>query len=172
MRLRLVTATFTVCLALAACAQGAMQASKVGSCHARNLAPRVMKGFRVVRVIEDPGSHLHWLIEQNIERPDWPARAIQVPDELSRRDYMSCHSDEAEKQGSDQSSPVVHAGDALLIVEDSPAFRAYLEGVALNNGESGGSISARLRIGGKVVAAVVTAPGRAVLDDSRIESYR
>lgn len=173
MRLRQIAAMLTAFVALAICAQGAVRGNEPGSCDAKNPDLSITQGFRAVRVIEDPASHRRWLIEQNLERPDWPARVIQVPQGLSCWNDTR-RSDQAEKRnGLDRSKRVVQAGETLRIVEESPVFRADLEAVALKNGGRGDWISARLRIGGKVVRAIVAAPGRAVLvDNSGIESYR
>jgi hypothetical protein len=57
--------------------------------------------------------------------------------------------------------PVIHAGDALIIEENSALVEARLEAVALGPAESGWAFNARLKIGGNVVRVVALGPGRA-----------
>jgi flagella basal body P-ring formation protein FlgA len=59
--------------------------------------------------------------------------------------------------------PVIHSGDRVRLEEHSPVVDAVFESVALGNAVAGHSVQVRLRIGGRVVRAVATAPGRAVI---------
>ena len=57
--------------------------------------------------------------------------------------------------------PVIHAGDRLIVEENSSVVEARLEAVALGPAAVGSLLQARLRIGGRVVRVVALASGRA-----------
>ena len=57
--------------------------------------------------------------------------------------------------------PVIHAGERLIVVENTPLIEARLEAVALSPAAVGSPLDVRLSIGGKVIQAVALAPGRA-----------
>ena len=57
--------------------------------------------------------------------------------------------------------PVIHAGDRLIVGENTPVVEARLEAVALNPATVGSVFKVRLAIGGKVVRARALGPGRA-----------
>jgi hypothetical protein len=172
MKLRQIAATLPVLLVLELCAQDPTSGSKAG-CDARNPELSISEGFRALRVVEDPGSHRRWLIEQNVARPEGPARVVQIPNELSCGTETNWRNDQVEKRnGQIKSTPLVRAGEVVRIVQESPTVRVDLEAMALSSGGRAETIAARLRMSGKVVIAVVAGPGRAVLPSARNESYR
>jgi hypothetical protein len=62
-------------------------------------------------------------------------------------------------------APILHSGDRLIVDEHTAVVDAQLEAVAMGPAAAGGSLNVRLAIGGRVVRAVATAPGRAVLQE-------
>jgi hypothetical protein len=64
-------------------------------------------------------------------------------------------------------SVVIHAGDRLVVEEHTAVAQGYLDAVALNAAEVGGTLDIRLKIGSKVRRAVAIAPGRAALAQLR-----
>jgi flagella basal body P-ring formation protein FlgA len=60
-------------------------------------------------------------------------------------------------------SLVIRPGDFLLIEEHTAAADLYLEGVALESAELGGTINARLKLAGKIVKVTAVERGKAAL---------
>ena len=129
-------------------------------------------GFRAMRIIEDPATHQRWLLERNVDHPARPALLTPITGDrsCSVRSFQ-----QREKRdmghGSQVLLPMVHAGDALVVVEDTQAWHVEMDAVALTYGSPGDSIMVRLRIGGKVTRATVISRGRAVAAN-RFEVYR
>jgi hypothetical protein len=129
-------------------------------------------GFRAMRIIEDPATHRRWLLERNVDHPARPAllTAITRDRSCSVRSFQ-----QREKRdmghGSQVLLPMVHAGDALVVVEDTQSWHVEMEAVALTPGSPGDSIMVRLRIGGKVTRATVISKRRAVAANG-FEVYR
>lgn len=120
--------------------------------------------YRATRVILDAGTHQRWLLERNVSRPAFPARLIPVSGELS------CARFGFEESGHRSTSnpkrpllPVIRAGDSLILVEHTRVSDARFEGIALSTGAAGEAIQVRLKIGGRTLIAIPTAPGRAML---------
>ena len=70
------------------------------------------------------------------------------------------------------SLPIVHRGEALVMSEDTLTLHAEFEATALSDGARGESIMVRLRLGGKIVRANVSAPGRVVPHPDQNEDNR
>jgi len=119
------------------------------------LAPDNVLREIVLREIKDPQTGAHWLIVANAANPAGPGRMVLAPD--------ASRSDGAEPTR--QVAPVVaiHRGDRVVVEEHTRVAEAYLEAVAMEPAVAGASFHVRLKIGGKVVGAVATAPGRATL---------
>jgi len=58
---------------------------------------------------------------------------------------------------------VIHGGDKIIVEEHTTVVDARLEAVALGPAAQGNAFRVRLNIGGKVILAVATAPGQAVV---------
>jgi len=58
-------------------------------------------------------------------------------------------------------TPVIHAGERLIVEEDTAVVSSRLEAVALGPAAIGAAFEVRLKIGGKLLLAVALAPGRA-----------
>jgi hypothetical protein len=126
-------------------------------------------GFHAVRIIVDPATQRRWLLERNTEHPARPALLTPV-----KADGSCCVCSIEQTTGRRnglQIQPTVRAGDALVVVEDAPAWHAEMEAVALSYGSPGDSILVRLRIGGKVARATVISRTRAVAAN-KVEAYR
>jgi hypothetical protein len=57
--------------------------------------------------------------------------------------------------------PVIHAGDRLIVEENTRVAVARLEAIAMGPALRGSPLNVRLSIGGNVVRAVALGPGRA-----------
>ena len=140
--------------------QGRRETAAQGAdCH--SLESSVDAGFRATRVIVDPGTHQGWLLERNVSRPASPARLVPVSCDFSCRFRESGHGSALNQEQTQL--PIVHAGDALILVERTRVSEARLEATALSSGSPGEAIKVRLKIGGHTLLAIPTAPGRAML---------
>jgi hypothetical protein len=109
-------------------------------------------GLRSVRVIEDPHSGRRWVLASDPKHPGGPGKLVPQPAGAAAK------SEEAQK-----ALPVIRASDRVLVEENTRVARGLFEGVALSTATKGASFRVRLRVGGRVVWAVATGPGRAVL---------
>jgi hypothetical protein len=108
----------------------------------------------IVREIDDPHTGGRWLLARDPVHPGGPGRLvlaggvrITVP-----------------RPGApivEPPHPVIHAGDRLVVEENTTVVEARLEAVALGPAAIGSPLDVRLKIGGTVVRAVALAPGRA-----------
>jgi hypothetical protein len=108
-------------------------------------------GERIVREIKDPHSGTLWRLYANAENPAGPGRLVMA----GREEHGTSFTAQTKK-----SVPAIHAGQRVMVEEHSSAVEAYLEGTALESSPVGSRLQVRLRMGGKVVRALVTAPGR------------
>jgi hypothetical protein len=112
----------------------------------------------VVREIDDPHTGARWLLMRDLSHPGGPGRLLLV--ESTRNPARQAA---GAKQSRVEPRPVLHAGDQLIVEENTPVVESHLEAVALGPAVIGSAFNVRLTMGGKVVRAVALAPGRAVL---------
>lgn len=107
----------------------------------------------IVAEIQDPATGRRWLLERDLAHPGGPGRLVEA------------EGSGATKRGSPtrRRRPVIHAGDRVVVEEDTATVRARLEAVALATACAGTRLKVRLRIGGRLVPVVALAPGRARL---------
>lgn len=113
----------------------------------------------VVREIDDPHTGAHWLLMRDSSHPGGPDRMVLVK---SVGDPVLQNKTAVEPPRVEL-RPVLHAGERLIVEENTPLVEARLEAVALGPAAIGSALAVRLTIGGKVVRALALAPGRAVL---------
>lgn len=117
--------------------------------------PPELAAAAVQREIDDPGSHLRWLLVEDPSHPGGPGRMVAMgagAGSASRRAAAVA-----------KAKPVVRSGDVVQVEEHSAVVDASLQAVALNSAALGERIRVRLLVGGRVIAAVVLGPGRAAL---------
>ncbi len=117
---------------------------------------------QLMKVIDDPSLGDRWLLTRDPDHPGGPGRLLLSSDSQSgaRQNRM------AGVPGADSARTdlVIHAGDRLVVEENTAVAEARLEAVALGPAWAGSSLNVRLKIGGKVVRAVALAPGRAAFE--------
>ncbi|MGD0628358.1 MAG: hypothetical protein ABR987_03350 [Terracidiphilus sp.] len=59
--------------------------------------------------------------------------------------------------------PIIHAGDHVIVEENTAVVEARLEATAMSPAQAGSPLNVRLTMGGKVLRVLAAAPGRAVL---------
>lgn len=161
------SAAFMFCIcrsAIAGCAQGTLGRGgelRSGALHEQ-----------AVREIDDPHTGDRWLLVRAIRNPGGPGRLVlagrltQVATEGLQRPL-----DGRRPQWPAIFSPIIHAGERVILEQNSPLVRASLEAIALESAALGTSLNVRLAIGGKIVRACAVGRGRAALAD-RKESWR
>jgi hypothetical protein len=137
-----------------------------------DLGPMFTSGvpYRAMRFIDDPGAGRHWVMLQQLDRPEIPPLVVLIP-----RDHPCVSPDfEVFVQGSspvfqNRSTKVIHLGDHILLSQSTAKLNAQLDAVALHSAAVGEAFSVRLQVGGHLVQAVATSPGRATLlvDENR-----
>ena len=120
------------------------------------LAPTpALASSAIVREIDDPHTGERWLLMSDSTHPGGPGRMVPVV-EMRSRTLLN------EPLGAPL-RPVIHAGDRLIVEENTPMAEARLEATALGPAAIGSPFEVRLKIGGKVLRAVALAPGRAAI---------
>lgn len=143
--------------ALAAMAVAAVLPGAFGQAVVQALGERAIG--EIVRQIDDPNTGVRWLLVRDTRHPAGPGLLIPAAGQVKTR--PAGH--DAREALPSLLVRVIHAGDRLVVEESTAAFDARLEGIALGAGRLGQQIAVRLVLGGKVVRAQVTAPGRATL---------
>jgi hypothetical protein len=111
----------------------------------------------IFREIDDPSSRARWLLIRSSDHPGAPGNLILMPSDRSPKEIF--------RQTSPASlpAPVIRAGDALILEEHTPVVDARLEATALGPARTGAVLRARLKLGGRVVRAIASGPGSAIL---------
>ena len=121
-------------------------------------SPRVPAG-EVVREIDDPSNGDHWLLVHNADHPAGPGLLLLVSAERIRPRQAG------PGPKVEPVLPVIRAGDRVIVEENTPVVEAQLEAVAMSPAMAGSSLNVRLSIGGKVIRAVASGPGRAIVQE-------
>lgn len=114
----------------------------------------------LIREIDDPHSGARWLLYRDQAHPAGPGRLVQAQDGQAPASHLSAG------RARLQPLPAIHAGDRVVLEEDSPVASARLHAVALNMADRGSPLRIRLQIGGRVVEAIAEGPGRVSLAPS------
>jgi hypothetical protein len=165
------------CMAIAAVALSAHgQAARMTSAGGTDTVPRALLApsayaaqtdpvyGEAVREIDDPHTGDRWLLLRDASHPGGPGRLVLLGSRgnVARQD----------RQGDEHLTPeiaavrvmpmpVIHAGERLIVEEDTAVVSSRLEAVALGPAAVGAAFEVRLKIGGKLLLAVALAPGRA-----------
>ena len=115
----------------------------------------------IVREIDDPSNGNHWLLVHNAEHPAGPGLLLLV----SAARTQTRQSEPGPGVRAEPVFPIIRAGDRVIVEENTPLVEARLEAVAMSPAMAGSSFNARLNIGGKVIRAVATGPGRAIFQE-------
>ena len=127
-------------------------------------APAILPS-RLIRVIADPNLGNLWLLCRDLETPGGPGRLLQVAaGRPVPHGPLQGGVPSRDTQDSDRVIRlVIHAGDRVVVSENSAVVDARLSAVALESAIPGSGFNARLEIGGKVVRAIALGSGRASL---------
>ena len=113
----------------------------------------------VVHTINDPQTGHRWLLLRGPK--GGPGRLVPAPAD-SKGHLLNDHALQGYPTSDPSVSPVICAGDRVIVEENSPVVSARLEAIALGPALSGSQLNVRLAIGGHVVRALALGPGRAV----------
>jgi hypothetical protein len=173
---------FKIGLALAALA--APSAPPCASCQSapvqpapRALAASSSEAVAVIREISDPSTGDRWLLVRDRSCPGGPGRLLLLAGPPRAWDSSAAHGISPARAEPDMpaqatpivdapllQAPLIHAGDPLVVEEDTPVVEARLAATALGPAARGATLEARLSIGGKVVRVRALAAGRAALE--------
>jgi hypothetical protein len=112
----------------------------------------------IAREIDDPHTGARWLLLRDSSHPGGPGRLVLAVERRGQHQNNVAQSDVVQAA---PALPVIHAGDRLIVEENSAVIEARLEAVAMSPAAAGSLLQARLRIGGRVVRVVALGPGRA-----------
>ncbi len=158
-RTRLWLAALFLAAAFAACCgpAGAQKAEFIEAVHA--------EPTQALREIDDPPTGARWLLLRDGVHPGGPGRLALATGlrDNGRIDGKKKDADRKSLAIVGRPSVAIRGGDRLVLEEETAVGAVRLEAVALGPAAPGGSLQARLEIGGKVVRVVALAPGRAAL---------
>lgn len=142
----------------------------------RALAASSSEAVAVIREISDPSTGDRWLLVRDRSRPGGPGRLLLAGPPRAW-DSSATHGISPARAEPDMpapatpivdapifQAPLIHAGDPLVVEEDTPVVEARLAATALGPAARGATLQARLSIGGKVVRVRALAAGRAALE--------
>ncbi len=104
----------------------------------------------------DPATGDRWLLERDPAVPGGPGRLVRI----AAAGPMPRLAASAGRQRQKPSPQTIRAGDRVVVEEHAAAMDAELEGVALSGARSGAMLRVKLKMGGRVVNALVLGPGR------------
>ncbi len=157
------TTVLLVALLGSACAAQQSNISKSIACRESALLSGRQSRYRAIRVFDDPSTHRRWMLLQDMTHPAAPAMLASAwgSDGAARSDetydlrVTTCVPSAA--------IPVIHAGDAVLIIEHSSVADAELEAIALGRAAVGEPLKVRLKSGGHILSVIADGPGHATL---------
>ena len=130
----------------------------------------------VIHEIDDPWSGARWLLSWDKDYPAGPGWLVlsgSNPDDsklsASRTERGAVKNQALESTSKSvcedraQLSPIIRAGDRLVVEEHTVRVDALLDGVALAPAAAGSSLPVRLKFGAQIVRAIAKAPGLATL---------
>lgn len=119
---------------------------------------------RAIRLIEDPSTHVRWMLFEELNRPAAPALLMPTADTLSCRASAAVRGiRSAQVRSVFHPSPIVHAGDQLTAVQHTAIADVHLQAVALGSAAAGQTLRVRLKSNGRILSVVVDAPGNATI---------
>ena len=128
---------------------------------------RALDPGAIVREIDDPSSHARWVLVRGSGQRGGPGQMLQVVPQSGSAALSVSGSVPRFVIGSVPTPgsyiPVIRAGDALALEEHTGVADIRLEGIALGPARLGAVLRAKLKVGGRIVRAVATGPGRATL---------
>lgn len=113
--------------------------------------------FRVIRRIDDPATHLWWLLVQDRKRSAAPARLVAGSANFNGIGGMTAECAALKK------TMLVHAGDSVIVEEHTGTVDARLEAIALDSAAAGDPLTIRLKIGGRILRARAIELGRVAM---------
>ncbi len=140
----------------------------VGAAVARGAPPvssAEYRGSSVVRRIDDPQAGLRWLLLKNTRNPAGPGRLVPASVENVKPGAERVHRPTAGmlRAYASRQIPVIRAGDALVVEDESAVARIRLEGIAMMPAAAGANLKVRLKVGGQTINATALGPGHAWL---------
>ena len=116
-----------------------------------------------VRSIGDPSTGHHWLLLRNPALPGGPGLLVPGVLPIQSEDAKALPGTRQSTPSSISLTPVIRAGDRILLESHSTRIDTWLEAVALEPARLGSLLRARLLSSGRTVRAVASGPGRASL---------
>jgi hypothetical protein len=115
------------------------------------------------REIDDPATGDRWILMRDAAHPEGPGRIALIAPERTENRFAGARGAGTESASSFLPVLVIHGGDKIIVEEHTTVVDARLEAVALGPAAQGNAFRVRLNIGGKIILAVATAPGQAVV---------
>ena len=122
--------------------------------------------YQKASVIEDPGTGHRWLLVAQVDRPQGPARLVEIPaSNVCFEKGLETTEPYSAAKLQNRSRAVIHTGDSVVLSQRTPNVDAQLEAIALQPAAAGNVVNVRLKFSGHVIRVVATAPGRVALPD-------
>jgi hypothetical protein len=134
--------------------------------------PTQIPAERILREFDDSNNGVRWLLVRDESHPGGPGRLVPVMGSVPTPQWKSTEKGKTPvvqsiakvaNPGTAAPSLIVRAGDRLIVEEHTRVADVHLEAVALGSATAGAALNVRLKLGGKVLRAIVIEPGRATL---------
>jgi predicted secreted protein len=126
----------------------------------------------LLREIDDPHNGDRWLLMRDDKHPGGPGlMVLAATARMGPGDPGNPSSSIQVGPEVSTPAPIIRVGDRVIVEENTAIVEARLEAVAMGPALAGVPFNVRLSIGGRVVRAVATTPGRAVFEE-RTEGLR
>lgn len=126
---------------------------------------------RTIRLIEDSSTHVRWMLSEDIRHPALPARLMRVTDGFSCGQPAEPDTDPSDSASEMMHTfPIIHAGDALTVVQHTPVAEVHLEAIALGPAAVGQTLRVRMKSNSQVLSARAADARYVTLSADKIEA--
>lgn len=119
---------------------------------------------RAIRWIDDPATHLRWILLKDPRHPAAPA--VLAPMQSNSGCVLRSGENRVAVESncfSQPAIPLIHGGETLIVEQHSAAADAQLEGTALGPAAIGEALRVRLKKSGKILSVIADGPGHATM---------
>jgi hypothetical protein len=123
----------------------------------REMTAQSAAGGRIVEERTDPATGARWMLMRDAEHSA----------ELAHWVLADAGRERPAAAGATTTEPklVIHAGDKIVVQEETAVVNAWLEATALTGAKDGGELRVKLKIGGRILAVRAISPGTAEMKE-------
>lgn len=116
---------------------------------------------RAVRIVIDRGTQSAWMVQKEPTHPSFPPRMKRIPN--GHACEARGEAPKAIPMSLRQNVVVVHYGESVVVVENSPVVSVRLQAIALGEAGADEPVTVRLKTGSTTLRAFALGPGLVTL---------